>query len=208
MTTPFKWPVPDQPPDEAAFHTCQFNEKWVSAVISALDQLRDTELWETPPDDMLPQVDQLLDEIMTNIIISPQLFPYETYHLHSDSLVLVGNAIGWVDFAGQAMAGAWRQQTAAVSDKFQFSLVAEAGTPHLVFYGVKGVGSGIMFIQTDEHHTYSIDLYNSTTLLNQRISLPITVDETGLRTFTVTMSNKNASSSGYACNLNYMVLRP
>lgn len=67
MATGFRWPVPANPPDEGVFHTCQFNAEWLPVVASVLQQMRDVNIWDSPPDDILDQVDTLLDLILTNL---------------------------------------------------------------------------------------------------------------------------------------------
>jgi len=67
MTNQFRWPVPENPPDEGVFHTCQFNAEWLPVVASVLQQMMDVNTWENPPDDIQDQVAQLLDLILTNL---------------------------------------------------------------------------------------------------------------------------------------------
>ena len=67
MTTKFRWPVPENPPDEGVFHTCQFNEEWLPVVVSVLQTMMERETWEDPPDDITDQVATLMDLILTNL---------------------------------------------------------------------------------------------------------------------------------------------
>jgi len=67
MANDFRWPVPELPPDDGSFHTCQFNVEWLPVVASVLDQLNDMKVWDSPPDDILDQVATLLDLILTDV---------------------------------------------------------------------------------------------------------------------------------------------
>lgn len=67
MAQPFKWPVPETPPDEGSFHTCQFSASWLPVVVSVLNDLRDPKVWDNPPDDITAQVDTLIDLVLTNL---------------------------------------------------------------------------------------------------------------------------------------------
>jgi len=67
MANDFRWPFPASPPDEGTLHVCSFSEEWLPVVASVLAQLNDPHTWESPPDDYLDQVAQLLDLILTNL---------------------------------------------------------------------------------------------------------------------------------------------
>lgn len=64
---PFLLPVPELPPDDGSFHTCQFNKQWLPIVLTVLAQLQDPLVWQDPPSDIDGQVAQLIDLVMTDI---------------------------------------------------------------------------------------------------------------------------------------------
>lgn len=67
MADDFRWPVPETPPDEGAFHTCQFSAAWLPVVVSVLETLMHPSTWQDPPDDITDQVATLIDLILTNL---------------------------------------------------------------------------------------------------------------------------------------------
>jgi len=60
MPTPYKFPVPESPPDEGDFLIVGFNREWLAVVLAMLQPLTSPDMWEDPPDNISGQVDELL----------------------------------------------------------------------------------------------------------------------------------------------------
>ena len=67
MPLPYKFPVPESAPNEGAFITVAFSVEWMPIVLAVLQSLRSPAAWESPPDDIVQQVDELLTLIQTNL---------------------------------------------------------------------------------------------------------------------------------------------
>lgn len=63
----FKFPVPANAPDTGVFITVAFNIEWLPFVLGALYPFRDAINWESPPDDITDQVDELLHLLSVNL---------------------------------------------------------------------------------------------------------------------------------------------
>lgn len=64
---PPKLPVPDNPPDEGVMQVCAFNVEWLGIIVGLLEQLKNPDQWQSPPSDIVAQVDELIDLVMTNL---------------------------------------------------------------------------------------------------------------------------------------------
>jgi len=63
----YKYPVPENAPDEGVFIICGFNIEWLPFVIGALLPLKNPDNWDDPPLDISAQVSTLIDLIQTNL---------------------------------------------------------------------------------------------------------------------------------------------
>lgn len=63
----YKYPVPESPPDEGTFIFVGFNVEWLPFVLGALLPLQNPNLWDSPPDDITAQVQQLIAQMQDNL---------------------------------------------------------------------------------------------------------------------------------------------
>jgi hypothetical protein len=63
----YKYPVPENPPDEGIFITVAFNIEWLPFVIGALLPLKNPSVWDSPPDNISDQIDELIALIQENL---------------------------------------------------------------------------------------------------------------------------------------------
>jgi len=63
----YKFPVPENAPDEGVFITVAFNVEWLPFVLGAVVPLREPINWQDPPDDLTAQVDTLLALLQTDL---------------------------------------------------------------------------------------------------------------------------------------------
>lgn len=201
----FQIPVPANPPDAGTVIYVGFNQEWIPALLGVVEILRDENVWLTPPSDIVPQVDELIGRLQDTVIVSPQIFPSENWHFHSESAVLHGNALAWTADNAQMLGGFFSQSAAALDDEFQFNMALKAGIHKMTFFVRTGAGSGIITLTTDEGHSYTIDLYAAATANNVHKTVNVTIDADGNHTFNCKMHTKNASSAGYNCNLGYIM---
>lgn len=52
--------VPESPPDEGTFFVVGFNEQWLAVILYALQSLNNTYVWDSPPDNITEQVQELI----------------------------------------------------------------------------------------------------------------------------------------------------
>jgi len=62
----FLLPVPSSPPDEGDFFYPAFNVEWVPVLTGKLLELKNPDLWETPPDDLEAQIDELIERLQVD----------------------------------------------------------------------------------------------------------------------------------------------
>lgn len=62
----FPVPTPSSPPDEGDFFYPAFGAQWLPVILAKLQELQDPALWESPPDDLIPQLDELMERLMTD----------------------------------------------------------------------------------------------------------------------------------------------
>jgi len=63
----YRYPVPENPPDEGDFIIIGFNREWLPIVLGALLPLKSPSNWQSPPDDISDQVDELITLIQTDL---------------------------------------------------------------------------------------------------------------------------------------------
>lgn len=102
--------------------------------------------------------------------------------------------------------------TTTLFAEFTFSFVSGAlNDGELVFVGTRSNASGEIDIFVDDEFMVTIDLYNSTTLINQEMSAAFGLGNptfaAGYHKLRVRVQDKHASSLGYACALSKIYLR-
>lgn len=65
--------VPSNSPLDGTMHICQFSVDWLPIVTGALSDLLIVSQWESPPADIIPQVDTLIELIETDVTIPDQI---------------------------------------------------------------------------------------------------------------------------------------
>lgn len=202
------YPVPSPPPDEGVQTIHQIADAWIPIIIGQLQGLRDERFWQNPPDDIVPQLDQLIYQLSSEYVM-PQIFPKQYTHLHINSKVSVGNAIAFLVNTGQELNGVWRQNTGALNDGFYFDILLDAGTYTVDICHSKSNAAGILHLTvTGDPSVFSLDTYAAATQLNQHTSFTFTLLTSGLKRFNGSVTSKNGSSSGYVMNITYFSIKP
>ncbi len=198
MTVPYPVPVPAAAPDDAPLLTVQFNADWHPIVLRAVEDWYEVEKWDNPPTNLQAILDQLTTQLMSNIIVSPQIFPEEVSHFHKDSVVLGGNPVVAVVDSTAIWGHYARQNPAAINDTFKFDVFLRAGYYDFYFYHFRGANRGILSMWPDGFlsEIQFFDLYNSVNAL-AKISSNFRVHNDGMNTFICEVTSKNAASTGY-----------
>lgn len=205
----FRYPVPDQPPDEAEFWVTAFNKKWLPIVIDAVDNLIHSDLFESPPDDIESQCDELVKLIMTSYDCEAAVtISKRSLMSHRDSIVTSGNAVAFQLNTAQANNGNFRQDPAARFDGFTNGFVAPPGDYILRLVCVRGSASGILAMLIDDEVIGSFDFYNVTTQNNYVLDIPVTIATNGYHVIQCGTSTKNASSTDYRIGIISMSVFP
>jgi len=63
----YRFPVPENPPNEGDFHIVGFNKEWLPIILALLTQVKNPLAWEDPPDSIAGQVDELIYLLSTNL---------------------------------------------------------------------------------------------------------------------------------------------
>jgi len=63
----FKFPVPNNPPDEGDFIIVGFNREWLAVILALVQTIRTPTAWDNPPDDITGQVDELAYLLETDL---------------------------------------------------------------------------------------------------------------------------------------------
>lgn len=93
-------PVPVNSPLDGTMHVCQFSEDWLPIVTGALNDLFNVAGWESPPSDIIPQVDTLLRLIEETVSI-PDAIPIGSILLFA--VDAAGRPDKWLLCHGQAI---------------------------------------------------------------------------------------------------------
>jgi len=120
------------------------------------------------------------------------------------AIAVSGAGLAWADVAGQAYGGIFRQTTGAINDKLTFNVALKAGSYALVVHGNKNSSRGIQTVKLDGVTQGTFDWYNATLQLNQTQNTVIAISDDGLYELTSEINSKNASSSGYTLQINYI----
>lgn len=105
-----------------------------------------------------------------------------TYLTNTDT----ANFVGWVNASDGTQ-----------NDSISFDFVCNAGTHTLEFFHLPFQNRGIYTLQVDGSTIGTIDGYSASLIPTRAVITGIAIGTTGQHTFTVTMANKNASSSAY-----------
>lgn len=198
-------PVPANSPLDGDVHTCQFSEDWLSIVTGALSDLYFVNQWESPPSDIVAQIDTLIDLIEDNVIISPQLYPQMAQHNHRGSVVTVGNALTFSQSASQMDNGWWLQSAAAQNDRFHFDVFLEPANYTIHIIGMTASNNGKLELTVDFEDYFTTDWYSASNAFNvvkTVTGVPLGGD---VQRVTGIVSDKNSSSTGYNMRLNTFV---
>jgi hypothetical protein len=193
---PFEFPPPATPPDEGAFHTCQFNTTWLPVLLSVAGELADISLWDNPPSDMIAQVHQFIEQLQKDIPAVQQIFPTAGLHFHQGSIVTNGNAIAPNIDTAQWFNTYARQNAPAINDSFEWTMLLEAGDYKLDVIWIRAVANGYLSWSFEGNAPGDIDMYG-TTARNMVTTFDITLEESKLQTFLGYCLGKNPSSTGY-----------
>lgn len=95
----------------------------------------------------------------------------------------------------------------ANGDNFSLKMFLSKGTYSMRIVYVKISTSGIFDVDIDGDELVSVDAYDSGTVYGAvSTTTGITIAASGIKTLTVTLDGKNASSSNYRCSINEIVL--
>jgi len=202
------YPVPDTAPDEGARHICEIPDAWIPVLIGQMEGLRSPENWKNPPPDITAQVEEFISQIIEEYV---PIIPYNTnyLHLHTNSRVTAGAAIGELINTSQELNGFWRQNPAALNDETYFEVWLDVGSYTFDINHSKQAAGGKLTIRiVGEPFTgWILDFYNAATLVNQHDILAFDVTIAGKKKISMKAASKNASSSGYVLNITYISIK-
>jgi len=97
----------------------------------------------------------------------------------------------------------YNNAAAAVNDQIDFYVYLAAGTYSFIFFCKNDTAAGKVHILIDTIDKGNVDLYAGSQLENQVETLAdVVVGTAGVKTISLKVSDKNASSSNYECDLN------
>jgi len=203
----FQLPVPTNPPDAGSIIGVIFGADWIPIILSALELLRFEELWLSPPTDIIPQIDELMERIANPVIIQPQAYPRQITHFHKFSLVSMGSAIVGQISSAYEFSTAWYQSAHAVGDRFEFWVNVDAGSYDFSFLGTKSVSAPILTILIDGAAITSIDLYAASPAFNSVVTVTLTFATAGNHKIEGLVSGKNTLANDYFVVCTAFILR-
>jgi len=118
--------------------------------------------------------------------------------------VVSGAATVWLDVAGQAYSGIYRQTPAAQFDALNAYVALKAGDYEVRVLGTRNTNRGIQSVVVDSFIVATFDWYGAAVALNVLQSDTFTVDFDGVYLVESLMASRHASSTGYALQMNYI----
>jgi len=197
------YPVPSNPPDEAGFVNPQFNENWVAILEGFLANLRDPVYWESPPSDIIQQIDELRNRLWDVNPIVQGIQGTTLFILGSMRNVDVGAAIAPFPSASHIFNMAWAQSAPAINNQTSIVFYAQAGNYSFNMTRQKASNQGILTAYIDGVLFLTNDGYAAANTFNVATKTAFTVVGDGLHRLTLTIASKNASSSNYFFSLNF-----
>lgn len=128
-----------------------------------------------------------------------------TINPFSEHTVVAGAAIIWTSNTAQAGAGYYQRSAAAQNDDVEYLVAIPVGTYHIEYLVAKTSSSGIMSLSLDGGLISAHDLYAAVAATNTRgSSSNFNVTSGGVKTLSIKVASKNASSSGYASLISWL----
>jgi len=206
--SPYKYPVPANPPADGTQHTCTFGEDWLALILDRVDDLQKAEWFDTPPSDIKQQIRELLDLLEIDTTTPPQIFPQQAELTGALRDVEAGNALLFNAVTGAMFGGNWIQSPPAIHDHTTISVLLLAGTYNLTLVVSKTQNSGILTVKKDGQTYLTQDLYNAVAVHNVVIGAQsFSLAASGFVTIDLFVDSKNAASSNYYFFLNQAIFR-
>jgi hypothetical protein len=203
----FPLPVPSSPPDEGDFFYPAFGVQWLPAIIGKLQELKDPTLWLEPPDDLIPQIDELIarmcqvTDIAGSVPSGVALFPHM-------ATLINGNPVTVTVVTTQEFNLVGAQTAAAVNDRLGWAFPCQAGDFTVRVNGRTFNSAGKVDWYFDgELVATGQDWYSASTVNNVTKTFTITIPEDGIHTLESLVASKHASSSGYSFQLSSIMLK-
>lgn len=157
--------------------------------------------------------DDPLDAATLNVVFNAlenavvgQAESYVATFFPDEFTVLNGNAIA-LTLHGSINEVYGHQNAAAINDEWQHGAYLSADDYTLTVRVIKSSSSGILKVSIDDVVVATIDLYAAADAVSNQTQASIAIATTGWHTVKGLVDSKNASSSGYACNIVKMHLR-
>lgn len=195
-------PVPANSPLDGTMHVCQFSEDWLPIVTGALNDLLIVSQWDSPPADIIPQVNELMRLIEETVTIPPQVFRSHFSIIWRAVKVGVGNPLAFALNTAFSLNGTWSQTAAAQNDVMTFDALLVKGTYTLHAQGTKTNASGIASWYLHSTLIGQLDWYVGSGATETIQTFTFTLADDSLCVFQAKMATKNSSSSGYRHALN------
>ncbi len=202
--------------DEPTVKVC-INAKWLSHVTGMIERLLYLDAWNGTEAERYSAIDKITKIIAEfdkpeNQGICNQsggyMNPYYV-HFHFNSRVLNGNAIKGQERAGQELEWFWQQFTPAINDAWEFKVTLPAGTYKIDMCHNTTASAGIVALSLNGGTAFlTKDMYTLATVYSVHTTTTITIPADGTYTIGAVVTGKNASSSGYYCNVSYVAFRP
>lgn len=201
----FLLPVPNLPPDEGDLHRVQFGKQWLPIVLTAMESFLTDVIWDTPPDDIVAQVEELMSELAIDVPPLTQVYERNFFFHPSEFLIAVGNPQTLAVDTSQVTNFLAYQDTAGATDYMSVHFNAQAGTYDLVVLAKKQNNAGKIRVQLDGVTTIlDADLYSASVVRNVALTASFSISDEGEHSLVVKVNGKNASSSSYYLPISYI----
>lgn len=184
---------------------------YAASVMGALFELTYPYRWEVGGDsieDAIDAIAAMIDAAYESECPLPIEYPTDALQLWIQGKPISGTDPEWGNATGHMMFGRWMQGSVAQYDIMRFRFWLKAGVYSAWVAGIRQNNAGILsWFVDDEEQTDTIDLYASTTQLNQELGFLLTIPADGWHDIESRVNSKHASSSGYRVPINYLRVR-
>jgi hypothetical protein len=173
----------------------------------ALENLEYFKYWRDYPDEQFSQVEidriqELVDnatyEVMTPIVITPQVYVNEFLVLGHQFTKVVGGDLSPVHLATQDYGFYLEQNPVAILNEIKCEVLIAAGNWNFKYICSLDSVSGIVTSKIDGAYEQTQDLYSAAVVLNSRPQFGTAIGlGAGLHTFNFKVNSKRAASTGY-----------
>lgn len=198
----FLYPVPTAKPADDPLFIVGFNALWLPILLDAVDNLQHASYFDSPPDDITGQIEELLKQLQTEVSAMSQIFKPNVDFWHDRANLDIGSSWSTVLNTGQRYNTYTFNSAGAQNDQFSQEFIAKAGTYTLHIYGLKNNLSGIVTWSIDGVDIGTNDWFASSTTFNQSQDISgAVISADGLHTLTGQIRSTSGGSTAYRAYL-------